>query len=416
MQGKITASSLNVRKATSTASPVIKTLTRGTVINILDNKKVGTTVWYKIKDGWISGKYVDIITENKNEIIVNPSMTMKQIQDCLKESGCTIRFISGVYNITTTLYLYSNTKIIFDDGVIIKRMKKCYLLMTYVNSNTTGYNGEKNITISGGTIIADGHKGITNIINIVHAQNVKVNNLTIKNNVGCHAIEINASKDVTIQKCVFDGNHIDKKNTYREAIQIDFSFAVGLAYVTNKLAKTYDNTHCKNIVISDNVFKGYNVIAGTHTQTRISKEKHNGIKIINNTCNGVGAIGGHGSCFRIVNMNDVLIDNNTISGFARGIEVTTAKRFYYTDGRVVTSKPNGVIGSTNITITRNMIKQPSKDYKASGIYITSHFDNLIHDNILIENNILKIKNDVSKYDVFYNNATNVKEKNNKSDL
>ena len=123
------------------------------------------------------------------------------------------------------------------------------------------YNGEKDINISGGTIIEEGQKGITNIINIVHAQNVKVNNLTIKNNVGCHAIEINASKDVTIQKCVFDGNHIDKKNTYREAIQIDFSFAVGLAYVKNKLAKTYYNTHCKNIVISDNVFKGYNVIA-----------------------------------------------------------------------------------------------------------------------------------------------------------
>ena len=73
-------------------------------------------------------------------------------------------------------------------------------------------------------------------------------------------------------------------------------------------------------------------------------------------------------------MNDVLIDNNTISGFARGIEVTTAKRFYYTDGNFTTSKPNSVIGSTNITITRNLIKQPSKDYKASGIYITSHFD------------------------------------------
>ena len=78
------------------------------------------------------------MSDTKNEIIVTPSMSMTKIQECLKESGCTIRFAKGIYNITKTLYLYIDTKIIFDDGVIIKRMKKCYLLMTYVNSNTTG--------------------------------------------------------------------------------------------------------------------------------------------------------------------------------------------------------------------------------------------------------------------------------------
>ena len=105
MQGKITASSLNVRKGTSTSYSVVKTLRQGIVVNILDSKKVGATTWYKIKEGWISGKYVDILSDNKNEITVTPNMTMKQIQDSLEKSGCTIRFTKGVYNITKTLLL-----------------------------------------------------------------------------------------------------------------------------------------------------------------------------------------------------------------------------------------------------------------------------------------------------------------------
>src|SRR5690606_19994434 len=99
-----------------------------------------------------------------------------------------------------------------------------------------------------------------------------------------------------------------------------------------------------------------------------------------------------------------------------GIEITTAKKFYYTNGNTTTIEPKYITGSKNITITRNTINQPSKDFKASGIYITSRFDNITHEDIIIENNILKLDNGVSKYDIYYENADNVKEKNNKSDL
>lgn len=43
MRGKVNASSLNVRKGTSTSYSVVKTLREGIVINILDSKKVGAT-------------------------------------------------------------------------------------------------------------------------------------------------------------------------------------------------------------------------------------------------------------------------------------------------------------------------------------------------------------------------------------
>lgn len=347
----------------------------------------------------------------KNLITVTPNMSMSKIQSCLKEMGCTIKFAKGTYNITQTLRLFSNTKIILD-GVTLVRKFNGAVFMTYVSNKTVGYTGRHDIEIVGGTIIANGSKKISNIINIVHAKNVVIKGLTIKNNVGSHAIEVNGSKNVTIENCVFDGNIVDKKNAYRECIQIDMSHFKGLNYTNNKSDKTYDLTHCSNITIRNCVFKGYNVAIGTHTQAK-SKSKHVNINIIGNHFTGVGAIGGYGSAINIMNFQNVLIKDNVITGFARGVEITSSNRFYSGNGTITYTKPNYVIGSKDIEIMGNTISKPSKDYKASGIYITSKFDDLMHDNILIKNNVFELKNEVSQYDVYYKNATNVIQKDNR---
>lgn len=417
MKGKTTASSLNVREGSSTAYPVVKTLARGTVINILDNKKVGTTTWYKIDNNqWVSGKYVDILSDNKNEITVTPNMSMSKIQECLKESGCTIKF-NGRFNLTKMLYIYSNTKIDLTDATLIRKHGK-YVFFTYANSNTTKYNGQHDIVINGGKIIGDGNKKISNIISLAHGKNIKIQGLTISNNVGSHAIEINGCDNVIIDKCIFDGNIIDKKNPYREAIQIDVSYFGALNYASSKNSKCYDLTHCNNIIIKNCTFKGYTTTVGTHTQAKIKNTKHKNIKILNNTCYGLGkAIKGYGSCFKIMNMEDVLIENNHISKFARGIEICSSNRFYSSNGSITKTKPSYIDGSKHIKILNNYIYDPSKDYQASGVFIGSKFVNLIHEDILIENNTFRLNNGVSKYEIYYgDSATNVVSKNNKSDV
>jgi len=54
------AASLNVRKAPSTDSTIVKSLKRGTKVSSKAKAKVGETWWFNIgKDQWISGKYIE---------------------------------------------------------------------------------------------------------------------------------------------------------------------------------------------------------------------------------------------------------------------------------------------------------------------------------------------------------------------
>lgn len=348
-------------------------------------------------------------------ITVNPFTSIDKIQEYLKKSGNTIKF-KGTFNLTKLLYLYSNTIIDLSEAVLIRKHPK-YVFFTYCNSSTTKYNGQHDIQIIGGKIIGNGYKGVSNIISLAHAKNIAIKGLTIENNVGSHAIEINGCNNVTIEKCIFDKNIIAKGGEFRECIQIDFANYQALTYSSNKNAKCYDDTHCSNIIIKNNICKGFNIFAGTHTQTA-SKNKHKNIQIIGNTCVGIGAVEGYGSCIKIMNMENVMIENNTISKFARGIEICSSNRFYQTNGNTITTKPSHVTGNNKIIIRNNQISDPSKEYKASGIYIHSKFDGLVHDDILIEKNAFKLKNGVSKYAIRCdgNCATNLVERNNKSDI
>jgi hypothetical protein len=338
-----------------------------------------------------------IIVAEKKIILVGPDMTSEKIQSCLKEKGCTIKFREGSYSITNTLYLYSDTDIILDGATLIRKAG-CYVFMTYANASTTKYNGQKNITISGGIIIGNGSKKISNLISIVHAQNITIRGLTLKNNVGSHAIEVNSSNNVVIDRCIFDGNIIDRKNPYREAVQIDFAYYGALNYAAGKLSACYDNTHCKSITVQNCLFKGFNVCIGTHTQTK-SDEKHTGIYLTGNTAVGIGAVKGYGSCFKLINFEDVLIEGNQISGFARGIEITSSNRFYLANGSTVKKKPPYVTGCKDITIRNNTIQNASADYAAGGIFVTSKFTNLIHYNITVTGNKFRLNSITAKHDI-----------------
>lgn len=339
-----------------------------------------------------------IITAEKNITIVNPNMSVDKIQSYLKESRGMTKFSKGIYNITKTLYLYSDSTILLDGATLIRKAG-CSVFMTYADSNTTKYNGQKNINLSGGMIIANASKKISNVISMVHAKNITINGLTINKNSGSHAIEINSSNNVTIAQCTFDGNVIDPKNPYREIIQLDFSYYGGLNYATSKSAKCYDDTACSFVTIQNCLFKAVNVCIGTHTQTMSSK-KHSNIKLLNNKAYGIGAVNGYGSCFKLMNFKDVLIEGNIISGFARGIDITSSNRFYSSNGSATKTKPPYITGCKDVVIQGNTINDSSSDYAASGIFTTSKFNDLNHENIEIKDNTFRLNNKAAKYDIY----------------
>ena len=405
MQGRITASSLNVRKDTSTASSVIKTLSRGTIVNILDNKKVGTTVWYKIKDGWISGKYVDIIAKNKNEIVVNPSMTMKQIQSCLKESGCTIRFTEGTYNITSILTVYSNTNIIIEKGATLIRKNNSHVFRGYVNPKKNyNYNAVVNVSISGEGTVKNGINKIGSMFGFIHGNNITIKDITIQGVFKSHCFDLPACKNVTIDNVMFKDRVVDSKTIFKEDVQYDYAMKAAYPYYSVN-DPVYNGNHCENITVVRCKFYDSPYCIGTHSETNSSK-KHKNIQILNCIANG-RVVNGDGIFAKIINTDGVKISNNKIKGFARGIQINTCSSFHDSKGKKYISPSSGKTGSSNITIEYNTISDAKGKVKAAGIYIYSMFDKILHKNITIKNNKFRLNNSDAKYDIFSDYAEGV---------
>jgi N-acetylmuramoyl-L-alanine amidase len=55
---QVTASSLNIRKSASSSANKIGSYKKGTVVTVLETKKVGSTTWAKTDKGWVSMEYL----------------------------------------------------------------------------------------------------------------------------------------------------------------------------------------------------------------------------------------------------------------------------------------------------------------------------------------------------------------------
>jgi hypothetical protein len=397
MRGKIAASSLNVRKGTSTAYSVVKTLSRGTVINILGNKKVGTTTWYKIKEGWISGKYVTIISNTKNEIIVTPDMGMKQIQSCLKENGCTIRFTKGTYNITKTLLLYSNTTIILDKGVVLIRKNSKQIFINYLNPKMSyNYNATENIKIIGNGILrGNGTTKICSDISIMHCSDFVIEGITFENTYKSHAIDICGCNNITLKNVKFNDRIPNKNKPYKEEINIDYSYYGGFPYY-HKGSKCFNNNHCKNITFDGVEFNNVNVCIGNHFDTK-RLLKHKDIIIKRCTANGC-IVNNEGVFLHISNVDGLKVENNSIKDFARDI--------------VIDSLQDVKIGCSDINIIGNLFMNAKGSVKAAGLYFISQYG-AVHKDITITDNKFALNNPNAKYDIYMSYVEDAKiEKNN----
>ena len=54
----VTATTLNIRSGAGTTNKVVGTLAQGTQVTVLEQVTVGTTLWAKIEQGWVSMDYL----------------------------------------------------------------------------------------------------------------------------------------------------------------------------------------------------------------------------------------------------------------------------------------------------------------------------------------------------------------------
>lgn len=245
---------------------------------------------------------------------------MEQLEYC---GGGTLTLKKGTYYISNAVCIPSNVKIVFEDGVVIKKTKAIYqteldnhkVIFIFVppskekkKESVSGYGGTHNVTMTGiGNVVIDCNNKLPGRgMDMGHCRNIVIENLTFHNQYGSHYIELNSSQNVIVRNCNFWKFRDYKGDTYKEAINIDGTdYAVnGFNHVWSK----HDKTVCQNIEITNCKFTDLGTAIGSHTYVANQGQQcyHTNIRITNNVF-----FGSTNCAIRALNWKNVLIADNS---------------------------------------------------------------------------------------------------------
>lgn len=303
-------------------------------------------------------------TESGNDIWAK----LKKAQNASASEYTVVVVKKGTYEIKRSLQMYSNTKLVLEDGVTLVRSDanlNSGLIYNHGSlpsavasqlkengisdpswKNIGGYNLSNNITIEGhGSATIDGGNiaaasDTSDLVRFDHAQNISVTGVTFKNVYGAHHLEFVGVKNGTISGCTFTGfrrlkGHENDRDYGRECIEIDSCWADNTSKLSDpskasdKWASStlVDGTNCQNITV--NGCKFYNIASalGQHHWSSDSRYKNsNNIKFTNNTITGGTSdkMLRHG--INVGGLDNVTVTGNIITGyFYRGIHVFHSK-------------------------------------------------------------------------------------------
>lgn len=307
----------------------------------------------------------------------------KEIQKALNEGG-NIYIPKGEYLISSPLVIYKNTHIRMDEDTILQRSGSVTInqqatspeLYTsgpyaiFTNGEKTDvyydYNGNGNISISGGVIDCNGENEDTpsNGICFAHAKNIHISNITIKNVRSGHHIEINSCSLVTIVNCKFHNHHniiVDSnKRSHSEAIQIDLAKNIQVF----PLFGGWDNKPCTFVNVRECYFAETGDGVGSHACTVNSQHqsiqiednffyniKYSAIKPFNWTrCNfdkNIVLNTVNGSAIEAENLYDSIISNCILKGISgNGVKLINSNNIEVIGGEIKECKRAGVSVNT----------------------------------------------------------------------
>ena len=276
-----------------------------------------------------------------------------------------VKIPAGDYYFDKTLYVYSNTTLILEEGAKIHK-KRAYgaIIEGKLVSDNGGYDGCKNIVIDGGVWDAsdmmNGPNGTENI-RFIHASNIVIKNAEFSNiSEGSHFVVFAGVKNGTIENCSFHGygDNGDSYRTPKEAVQLDIVHNKKIVPTAQNVK--WDDLPCKNITISNCEFYDYSRAIGSHTT--VAGVYHEGIVIKDNIIHDMEEV-----AIRLYQYKDSMISGNTITNCATGIMLYTQTGFtqesaYYEPlSGIVNQEPE----KTNVILEGNTIKNmlsSSKEY------------------------------------------------------
>lgn len=356
-------------------------------------------------------------------VVAGEANSATKIQNALnaaRDAGSGIVYIpAGTYNIQSTLQIFSGTTLYLTPKTTMYRQfaSSPMLANGAFDASYSGYNGQSHIRIIGGIWESRGEaypiqpaQGIS----IGHGTDIIIENLTVKNIGGNHAIELNSSKNVRVKNCRFIGFVNTGNRAFSEAIQIDLAKASATS--PNPYFGwfgAYDETSCEDVIVEGCYFGSSGTVGttawptgiGTHAFT--SGEYHKNIKLINNTFENLTEY----AIRTYNNYDNLLIQGNIIKNCFAGISIGadndadfteaegpamllfsdnhTSYNITIVDNSIDNSETTGtngiwVINAQNVNITNNRIKGISRTGSnlADGILCVKLVNGIISNNNL----------------------------------
>lgn len=157
----------------------------------------------------------------------------------------TLLFDADNHGIASALHVYSGQTLKFEKEAVLLRgsAEVSHMVFTHNEPDATDYDGCSRVTIEGAVVDENASLGTNDTaLNISHSSDVRISDCTFRGASGSwHSIEINSSRDVVVEGCLFE------KNSNSEDIQIDAAIGAG------NLGQS-DGTVCTDITIKGNTF------------------------------------------------------------------------------------------------------------------------------------------------------------------
>lgn len=281
--------------------------------------------YYNVKNYGANGK------DKKSD----SSAIQKALDQASEDQITVVTIPNGTYYINKTLYIQSNTVIQLSKNAVIRRMDSALdknMLRTtnskHKSGTIGGYNLAHDITVTGGTW--DGGninkaKSGTNLIYIGHSTNITINNATIKNCYGAHAIELAGVKNGIVRNCKISGFRYGSDLFTSEAIQIDTCYK---SKSEGKWAPGFkvDKTESRNIIIEKNTITDYPRGVGVHHI--LKGHQVTNVTIRNNKFKRSSA-SAQGKCvvgIFLMGVKNASISNNTFDRYSYGAMIKQSQK------------------------------------------------------------------------------------------
>ena len=385
--------------------------------------------------------------------VANETDSRSKIQNALNAArdagGGTVYIPTGDWNLGGGLRIYSNTNLILAPFANMRKMFSGGSMLWNGDSgaNYSGYNGQINITITGGFWDCRGTAFPTtssNIFSLAHSQNLTIRNITFLNVGGFHAIEINSTKNAFVENCRFLGFVDTGDRDFSEALQIDGAFRQS---VFGEFG-SYDKTICSDITVSRCYFgaSGTNGTTswptgvGSHSAdtsggSLLSDARHLNTKIVNNTFEDlteyavrtdgvyrecliannifINCSGGVGLGFKTRNLNEswqtsfnITVSNNVFQQSVNNVRDCIFARNI--DGLIISNNQIRFTGKSGIRITDSNEASISSNrfefIREHGILLEACADSMVDHNIF--RNISTSANNTFSYIIYKNNSSN----------